>query len=450
MMSRSTHPATGKDLAFRQSSEKGMSLIMAVSIGFFVSLWLYSMMAIVLPAYHRASAGRIENTLKDAAEDGLEYAISQLNRACANDVLSNLDSDREGAEPNTTELPDYVCGDKHIKVFISVCNKRPPQSSWVYNPEMDPAIARSKLTSIGENGWRVLTATAVCGNLRKSIRCVLQPVYTPASLSSATAQIDAAAPYFRFGLVAIQSIQFRGTTARLEPFSSSALAQGVAPSNVPPQLTPALSLPAGVMPPALEPIGDNIVSGRITGGDDAICSGPEPGEICRLGSIVLHRGSTLQLSSGDYQISSLKLEEDAELKLIPGKSGYGPVRLFVSGCSGKHSSVEIDGGRIANPSNIPSNLQIWYNGSQPITVHGAPGFCGVLYAPNAEVTIGCSDSIRGAVLGRELIVDGPGGLAFDLDLLKDPNLQFPVSTTDSQYRIFCKIAALKAITWEEL
>jgi hypothetical protein len=116
-------------------------------------------------------------------------------------------------------------------------------------------------------------------------------------------------------------------------------------------------------------------------------------------------GGTLNLPPGDYSFNSLSVGADGSNSSIRINSGVSqPVRLFVDGNSTSEVSLMRNGAR--NGSSNPANLQLYYSGSNPVTLSST--FNGVLYAPNAAVNVGSSSGsldVYGSIVGSSVHIN---------------------------------------------
>lgn len=81
----------------------------------------------------------------------------------------------------------------------------------------------------------------------------------------------------------------------------------------------------------------------------------------------------------------------------------GPTEVFVEGTTGSTRSVDINAQYFKN-NGSPTNLKIWYNGTKPIRVQIPNGstFNGIVYAPNASVTVEGQGTYNGAIAANAL------------------------------------------------
>jgi Tfp pilus assembly protein PilX len=149
------------------------------------------------------------------------------------------------------------------------------------------------------------------------------------------------------------------------------------------------------------------------------------------GNVNMSGGKTLTLSPGTYNLNSLVLSGNSQLQISPP----GQVIINIQG-TGAVNAVDLSGGTIANTSDIPLNLQINYDGSQPILLSGGSGSYGIVYAPNSPITISGGADWYGAVLGKSFTDSGGSAVHFDRSLLQNlvlPGPYYPISFTWSKF-----------------
>lgn len=89
-----------------------------------------------------------------------------------------------------------------------------------------------------------------------------------------------------------------------------------------------------------------------------------------------------------------------------------PVQIFIDQGSTSTTAVNIDTSRIVTTSTNPADFQIWYEGNKPVNINLTSDFRGLIYAPNAKVTIkntNGSPTFFGAAVGKNLVADLQNG-----------------------------------------
>lgn len=125
------------------------------------------------------------------------------------------------------------------------------------------------------------------------------------------------------------------------------------------------------------------------------------------GDVTIQSGGTITVPAGVYYVNTLKMTNNATLKIT------GPVVLYLGhGCSASSGSI-------VNTTQIPKNLVIFGLGdatkiaSDGISLSAKDGFYGAVYAPKMDLTIFGGGNLYGSVVA--LSVKDTGGSAFHFD-----------------------------------
>ena len=128
---------------------------------------------------------------------------------------------------------------------------------------------------------------------------------------------------------------------------------------------------------------------------------------------------------GTYYINSISLAGNAQINIAPcpgtgpgtgNPAVYQPVILNIVG-QGQSTVLDLGGNGISNPGFNSSLVQIQYNGTGAINLHGNGTSSGVIYAPNADITLSGNGTIYGAVVGKTLTANGtPVTIHYDRSL----------------------------------
>ena len=124
------------------------------------------------------------------------------------------------------------------------------------------------------------------------------------------------------------------------------------------------------------------------------------------GDLVVNNGRVLTLDSGTYSFNNVTVTGGGQLRIS------GEVQIFAQG------KVQLDNGTNVNPSRVPRDFQLFV-GDGPVNIQGGNGLHGVIYAPEASVTIANGSGFFGSILGKKLSVAGGAGLHFDESLADD-------------------------------
>lgn len=154
-----------------------------------------------------------------------------------------------------------------------------------------------------------------------------------------------------------------------------------------------------------------------TGSNSAIVTAPAVGEIVNLGAINLRNSDSLTLPAGNYVASSISIQDNAQIIATSSSNATG-VNITVQGETALSTPISIGGKGITQQgTSSASNFQIFYAGQQDVGVTMASGFSkfyGLIYAPNASVTVNLSgQEFHGAVAGNTVALNGTGTFFYD-------------------------------------
>src|SRR5262249_30659214 len=122
----------------------------------------------------------------------------------------------------------------------------------------------------------------------------------------------------------------------------------------------------------------------------------------------------VHLSQGTYNINSLSLAGNSNLIV---DSGPVILNLAGAGLNGNNAAIDLTGGTIINTVNgKPSDLQILYAGAQPVKIPGSASSYGVVYTPNAPVTLTGGSNWFGSIIGNTVTDTGGTSIHYDRSL----------------------------------
>ncbi|MBY0548821.1 MAG: hypothetical protein K2W95_16235 [Candidatus Obscuribacterales bacterium] len=454
-----------KNAKFQVRSQRGFSLATVMLIGITAVLWIAALMGTVMPSYRQVAKGRVTNVLRSSAEAALDWAVAELNV-----TGNNLDDPtNDGVAGSELPVPPDVLGTYGMPstATVSVANVQPPQSSYLYDPRLDPANAATN-GGIEENGWRMVTATAQTGTQQKSVRIILKPNYTNT-------------PTFEMAIFMDHGLTLNGNGLTVDSYDSSVGAYGgsnvsdlggdigsnglinIGNSNVGGSIysltnpmndtthTVAESGPGAVV------TGGVISNALVSNSFDSIAQGrglPEgtpvvqeslsleqkdlppvpshPSSATYIATIGASGRTATTLAPGDYWCNAISISGSGSI-ILPAS---GTVRIFVEG---SNPSIQIGGQGFVN-SGRPENFQV-FTSATSVDVSGNGIFRGVLYAPNADITMRGNGQYYGAVIGHEMSLTGGGsrgGFHYDSSL-RTANIFN--STT---------LSRVQTVSWQEL
>ena len=120
------------------------------------------------------------------------------------------------------------------------------------------------------------------------------------------------------------------------------------------------------------------------------------------GNLNVPSGSNCIIPAGTYYFSSLNTSGSGMITIS------GAVQIYVNG------KITLSGGSIANPSQIPSNLQVYNLSSQTTVISGGSAMYGQIYAPLSDMTYSGSAGFYGTMVGETITISGGGNIHQDL------------------------------------
>lgn len=127
-------------------------------------------------------------------------------------------------------------------------------------------------------------------------------------------------------------------------------------------------------------------------------------------SISLDKGQTMTLTAGNYYATSIDLKEDCTLNI---DVSAGPVNIYLTGSL--ESKTKSDINLLPGTSNA-DKFTIFSNSSQSIDIKNSASFTGLIYAPNADITIYNSGDYYGMAWGKTVDIKNSGELVYDPQL----------------------------------
>jgi len=157
-------------------------------------------------------------------------------------------------------------------------------------------------------------------------------------------------------------------------------------------------------------------SGKSGAGHAAKVTIGSPGQATRLelGELILAGNARLTIQ-GDVTIhlpvenkKSLEIRDNARIEMTDDAT----LTIYTAG------DVSVKGGSTFNETAAPKDLQIWGTAkeSQEIEFRDFGKFSGIVYAPNANITIKGGSSLYGAVVGKSAILKDSGSVHYDESL----------------------------------
>ncbi|MBX9685982.1 MAG: hypothetical protein K2X27_04720 [Candidatus Obscuribacterales bacterium] len=441
-------------------TEEGTSLATVLIIGLVCTLWISGLFASVLPTTGKAKESRIKTAVRAASEAALDWAVSDLSNGNTN----SIDATTYGQSKTSSVPTNFLgAGGFPITAQVTVLNTQPSYStspsytngsseSFLYDQTLDKDLSGNG----GLNRWRVVTAVARCANRTSSVRCVLKPI------AATTPPVTG----WGWGAVAT-GVSFRqnGSGATVDYYNSSTNPN---PSSFSTKADPndadtSIGLQGksgtgnsvtfnggGTIGGTLSYTSGTTISGSpTTNGTNAAFTGnvfppvPSSKNLPYLNNNNPISGS-FTINPGSYQFTSNSTAITGGPITIPATAtAANPVKIFIDSAAATAISLNGKNGVFNNLSGIPAALQIYIVGTSAVNIGGNGDFRGVLYAPNAAVTISGTGAIYGAVVGNTVTMNGSvSGMHYDQALANAPSISFPGGTSVTNYR--------SVVSWQEL
>lgn len=135
---------------------------------------------------------------------------------------------------------------------------------------------------------------------------------------------------------------------------------------------------------------------------------PQPTNAQALASLDVASGKTIQ---GDFNSNGLN-STGVDPITLQNDGANPPTKFFIDNTN-SNSAVDIDSSVFINKGAAdPRKLQIWYEGTKPVSINLAAGkdFSGLVYAPNAPVSVTGVGNFTGGIVGKVVDVDISGKL----------------------------------------
>lgn len=99
------------------------------------------------------------------------------------------------------------------------------------------------------------------------------------------------------------------------------------------------------------------------------------------------QGTTNFIRPGNYTANSIDVGTNGQIIVSSSVTSSQPFRLFVDGTTPGANAMNVTGINGIRNFGVPSNLQIYYNGSKNINLQSRRGLSAVVYAPNATLNM---------------------------------------------------------------
>ena len=115
----------------------------------------------------------------------------------------------------------------------------------------------------------------------------------------------------------------------------------------------------------------------------------------------LNAQAQLTLNPGTYYMDTLSSSSQSAITIT------GPTVIYIS------NLLSVGAGGFVNTTTDPKSLVIYDKGTAAATVWAASHFYGLVYAPNAAVSIGGGGDVFGSLVGQNISMQGNGSVHYD-------------------------------------
>lgn len=159
------------------------------------------------------------------------------------------------------------------------------------------------------------------------------------------------------------------------------------------------------------------------------------------------------LSNGSYSTNSLTFNGAGNSAIVEANT---PVQFYIQDRGSSTSSVAAEIAASAlNNKGTSQNMQIWYNGTRPISINLDADFTGSIYAPNAPIVMTGSKNFTGALVGDQITMNNSGNVFIDtalqnLDSNSSSNGGLTYTTGGGTDLLEPVLHGYKAVSWQEV
>lgn len=159
----------------------------------------------------------------------------------------------------------------------------------------------------------------------------------------------------------------------------------------------------------------------------------DPTDSCWDG-LKLSAGDTIKLSStaSPYYISVLDFANNSRISFEPDDPN-GTIEIYTQKIVGD----KLNGNMVINSGGNPTQLKIYYLGTDPLTLNGTAAIYAGIVVPNARVTVSGTFDYYGALLAKELELNGSGQFHYDESLGGSgliSDMQYKIHELSQRYR----------------
>lgn len=436
----------------RKYRKKGFALISILSFGIASLLLILALFPLVLSVTRSEAMNRYRADLRLAATVGIDYAMQQLNEnppgACPIGLIPV-------ALPAT-----YLTGfnDTTVLVRVKTLSGTPSSTDWtnfktyssIYSPLLD---STNKIYAVGQQDystppksnvqagdyWRVIESTAKRGIFSITIRSFAEPIFHASTLKNQTPDYPSPVitnePYFKNAFLGNSevtidgpsSISSTGPSLQIRSNKQTSInTHNSDPTTINADLYTTNGLKNFTTGTTVADINNATVSGDVVANGNvqvtnSTVSGTTLQSMQESQSVPVSAPTNSSLPPVDYSLNGKPLDTGSySVSSLDTNSGSAsitsPVKLFVQdGATTATSALQINASQLQNTGS-PQNLQIWYNGTRAINLNLNTNFNGLIYAPNAPISISGIGGFSGALVGDVVRLTNKGSVLIDTSL----------------------------------
>lgn len=383
---------------FKIRNQNGFILAVVLFFCLTAILLLGSVFPLIDEVVRLESSGRSGAELRAASDFGIDYAVNQLNLFEEQNpgMRSPIVDAGPIAIPNSllSQLPNGTVSIDVQSITRAKWNTLGGYKSTIYSQDLDRIP-----NNLNGNIYIKIVSKAKRGMLTKTIRVFLEPTY---NVSAADYKFNPNTPsssYFADPLYSVQPI----VRSNMDPLN---------PTN-PLKL---LNIDLGDRANNVKVLDTKKILVTTTNTDPPIIPELSPIPAPGISKLLIpgSDGKTI-LESGPYTTGVIDF--NAQSQILVNSTNDSPTKIFIQDSTATSTSpappaATIDASAFRNEYSTPA-LQIWYDGKRPISLNLSKDFNGLIYSPNAAVTVTGPNNFSGAIVADNITLNNTGTFSID-------------------------------------
>lgn len=422
---------------------KGFTLISIMAVGFFAIAMMMSLFPLILQSSNSETSLRNSTELRNAAEVGIDYGVVLLNQGITNKQATPLDLALNEYAKDYKPLDPLFADYPGISVSLRIKKLQPAEwadvksFSSVYSSLLNPTEGN---TLVAKDYWRVLEATATKGSLTRSIRVILEPRYDlPPSKPQ---NYPNPSSYFSNPFLASNKLILGTDVAdgslTIEPVQTTGRAELKILEKD--DLTSNTTLVRSDV--------------TMTDPDNPVKIAPVPTDITASSLSLSDLASNGQsLGSGSYKTANLDTSTLTQPVPVDTTSGK-PVKIYIQDGNLSGNEIKISSNMLPQSGDNAGDFQIFYEGTRNLSINlnntNGADFNAVVYAPNAQINLTGSGTMKGALVGSTISLSNSGSLKIDKGLDQATYAQtFDLVYETNQGSTEPTLQGYRTVSWKE-